>query len=42
MNDMNTIIPHPTMSYIVLQLFFYKDDFGIKLPTQVDISLTKS
>ena len=34
--------PYPlAMSQIVSQLFFYKDGFGIKYPTNVDISLNK-
>ena len=29
------------MVYIVPQLFFYNDGFGIKIPTKVDVHLTK-
>ena len=29
------------MCYIVPILFFYKDDFGIKYPTKIDMPLNK-
>ena len=38
---MNLIIPPPTIGKIVSLRFFYKDGFGIKLPTKVDMPLYK-
>ena len=35
-----SLIP-PAMGWIILLLFFYKDGFGIKYPTKVDIPLNK-
>ena len=31
----------PALGSIASQLFFYMDDFGIKLPSKVDMSLNK-
>ena len=30
------------MGYVVLQLFFYKDEFGIKQPTKVNMPLNQT
>ena len=37
---MNPLI-QPSMVYIVLLLFFYKDGFGIKLSIKIDMPLNK-
>ena len=38
---MKPFIPPPAVSWIVSQLLFYKDDFGIKLLMKFDMLLNK-